>query len=65
MWIAQKHNLKIPCILTDWVGDFSNYKEVRNELEIRKMFKDNPQKVIINKDGVSIGRIPENYLENL
>lgn len=60
LYIAQKHDLNIPCIITSWCDNL-NYQELKNEIEIKKQFKDQPEKVIINLQGVSIKNLPQKF----
>lgn len=54
LMIAKKHNLSIPCIISDHINKFPNAKILNNEKEIRSMFKDRPITVIFEEKGMNI-----------
>lgn len=56
LYIAQKLNLDIPCIISDFVGRFSNsgFLELYNETDIINTFNVKPKKIIINAHGVHV-----------
>lgn len=54
LWVAQKHNLKIPCIVNDFIDRFINAEELKTEREIMEKFINKPSKVIFDPDGVYI-----------
>lgn len=40
LWIAQKHNMTIPCLVNDWTGRFQSHKELANVEEIKRLYAD-------------------------
>lgn len=48
IYIAQKHNLNIPCIVKDQVGRFSDCPLIRTERQMLSYFKDRPAKINFN-----------------
>ncbi len=46
--VAQKHNMSIPCIVTDWTGRFANEPEIRNEADARMCYLDQPKSIMFN-----------------
>lgn len=51
LFIAQKYNLKVPCIISDHVNRFSQHVELRNEDDILQYFIDKPKKIQIQNEG--------------
>lgn len=50
--VAQKHNLTIPCIVTDWTGRFKGSTEIITEDQARSYYKDSPTTIILdNQNG--------------
>jgi len=45
LWIAQKHNMTIPCLINDWTGRFNDHPELTNIEEIKKLYVDPPKKI--------------------
>ena len=45
LWIAQKHNMTIPCLINDWTGKYQELTEFRNADEIAKLYQDPPKKL--------------------
>ncbi len=48
--VAQKHNLKIPCIVNDWCGRFLREPEIMRAEDARQLYKDPPQGLVMNPD---------------
>lgn len=65
LMITQKHNMKIPCIITDFVGRFSSQQLLNDEDDILMVHKDEPKKVIINDHGVGIMDLPQIHFEEI
>jgi len=64
LWVAQKHNLKIPCIIADFVGRFSNELLIeKTPAAVLKFFKDKPQRIRIKSHGIGVHRLPQIHLE--
>ncbi len=65
LWVAQNHNLKIPCLITDFIGRFSNEQLVeKDKTELLKLFKDKPRRISVNSHGVSIHDLPQIHMES-
>ena len=45
LWIAQKHNMTIPCLINDWTGKYQGLTELRDVDEIAKLYQDPPKKL--------------------
>jgi len=65
LWVAQKHDLKISCLISDFVGRFSNEQLVEKTSNAAlKFFKDKPEKLVINDHGIGIYDLPQVHLED-
>ncbi len=67
LWVAQKHNLTIPCIISDFVNMFPNELILEADGEsveekILAYYKDKPKKVTVNMYGVAVSHIPQVHL---
>lgn len=54
LWIAQKHNLSLPCIVNDFVDRFTDAEELKTEEDIMSKFINKPSNIIFDPDGVYI-----------
>lgn len=54
LFVAQKHNLKIPCLVSDFLGKFSNYPKMIHGYEILKCFEDKPKNIKFTKFGLDV-----------
>ncbi|NJO64274.1 MAG: hypothetical protein HC836_40725 [Richelia sp. RM2_1_2] len=65
LYVAQKHNLDIPCIISDFVGRFvsSGYQEFNTQAELMTLFKVRPKRIIINEHGVHVCEPVHTHLE--
>lgn len=54
LMIAKKHNLFLPCIVSDPINKFPDAKILNGAEEIRSMFKDRPITVIFEEKGMNI-----------
>jgi len=63
LMIAQKHNLKISCIISDYDNIFPDAKLVRDVREARKYFLDDPQKILRKPNGVRVSVSTHYHLE--
>lgn len=48
--ICQKHDMQIPCIVTDWTGRFAGEPEIRSEQEARMCYLDQPKSISFHPD---------------
>lgn len=62
LWVAQCHNLEVPCIVSDFVGKFFDQNEL-NEEEITECFKDSSVRVAYGAKGIVIQNLPEIHLK--
>ncbi|MEM5878051.1 MAG: hypothetical protein QXF12_04185 [Candidatus Aenigmatarchaeota archaeon] len=52
LFIAQKHNLMIPCLVSDFLGKFSDYPSLYHGYEIREKFSNPPKNIKFTKYGL-------------
>ena len=52
LWIAQQHNLKIPCIVNDRTNRFKNYTQILSPQQAGTYYKDVPQFDITSTRGI-------------
>ncbi len=64
LWVAQKHNLSVPCIISDFVDRFPNEKLLENEEDILVYYKDKPDRITINMYGVAAKNVPQVHLKD-
>jgi hypothetical protein len=48
LYIAQKYNLTINCIVNDWTGKFSRSPQITTEQDARQYYTDQPDEIIID-----------------
>ena len=63
LYVAVKHNMKIPCIVADFVGRFSDQPKLNSAEAILSYFVDKPEEVIINEMGMYMKFLPHSHLE--
>lgn len=56
LWIAQKHDLDIPVIISDFNDSYKHLEKLTTECEIRDKFQDKPARIIINNNGLHIAK---------
>ena len=55
LWIAEKHKMKIPCIISDFMGRFSEEILIEKTMEaVLKYYTDKPKQVTFNSNGVVV-----------
>ncbi len=54
LWVAQKHNLNIPCIISDFVDHFEGIEILESKEAVLNKFVDTPSELTINELGVSM-----------
>jgi hypothetical protein len=60
LYIAQKHNLMIPCIVNDWTGRFANETEIVNEQQARTYYKDQPTLIEVSPENGLVENFDDN-----
>ena len=63
LWIAQKHNMDIPCLISDFADCFLEFSAISEIPEIIKYYKYPPQEIGMNDDGLWIRNLPHIHLE--
>ncbi len=64
LWVAQKHKLKIPCLIADFIGRFSDEQLVKKtEKDALRFFKDMPHRLKVGSRGVTVQNLPQVHLE--
>ena len=48
LWVAQKYNLNVPCIVNDFTGRFKRLTPLRTADEVKAYFKDTPRFLILD-----------------
>lgn len=59
LYVAQNHNLEIPCIISDYVNRFTDLLELETKEEVLALYKDRPKKVMILKDHFRVVHLPQ------
>ncbi len=59
LWVAQKYRLKIPCIIVDYIDRFSEFAELKDNMDLRRCYTDPPSKFIRMKDQFRIKFLPQ------
>lgn len=59
LYIAQKHNLEIPCIISDYINRFPDFIELKTKQDVLNCYKDKPKKIMILKDHFRIVHLPQ------
>lgn len=64
LYIAKKHNLDIPCLISDFVGRFvkSGFEELKTKEEILQKYKDKPKDIIFSQSGLQVSHLPQSHL---
>lgn len=62
LWVAQKHSMDVPCIISDFVNMFPNFSELKSMSKIKKYYKDPPEMLKYNEEGFFITSLPHTHL---
>ena len=49
LWVAQKHNMAIPCLINDWTGRFANLPQIVTVDQALKHYRDPPLKLSFDR----------------
>lgn len=63
LMIAQKYNLKIPCIISDFCSELNHLDTLKSLSEIRSKFKDKPREIQLGTMGVLALHLPHVHLD--
>lgn len=59
LFVCQKHNLDIPCIVSDFNNRFKNAPNLYDVKEIFSLFENKPERIIYSKYGLDLRTMPE------
>jgi len=62
LWVAQKYNLEIPCIVSDFYGRFVDQEQLFTIGDILKKFRDKPKSIKLLPSGVHFTNLPHSHL---
>ena len=54
LWFATKHNLIIPCIISDFIDRFKDGVEIKSKEELHSYYKDQPRGINFGEHGITI-----------
>jgi len=63
LWAAQKHNLDVPCIVSDFCNRFPEGKILNTEQDVLDCHTDMPKAIKIGSHGVFVTDLPQTHLE--
>lgn len=50
LWIAQKYNMTIPCLVNDWTNRFSHFPNFTDPNQVKTLYKDTPKKLSFDQN---------------
>lgn len=62
LWVAQKHNIDVPCLISDFVEMFPEFAKIDAVQEMKKYYKDDPERLKYGEDGLWIKSLPHTHL---
>ena len=62
LWVAQRLGLPIPCLISDWVGRFRDLEELATREAVLAMFRDQPESLLANQQGLHVLNLPQVHL---
>lgn len=63
LWIAEKHKMKIPCIISDFMGRFAEEIPIEKTKEaILEYYTDEPNQITFNSAGIVVNGLPPIHL---
>lgn len=64
LWIAQQHNMPVPCIINDQMGRFKNHKKLNTVEQVLFYYNDIPKKYSLDSNrGWWTGQLYKTHLE--
>lgn len=63
LWFAQKHKIKVPCVIVDWIDKFKDARMIHNEGELLNLYKAPPVQYKISITGLAYNSLPHYHLE--
>ncbi len=64
LWLAQKHGMKIPCIVADYVGRFQDETLIVSVDQALCYYKDRPDNIVFGSKSIAVKNLPKSHLEN-
>ena len=58
LWIATELNIKIPCIVSDFIGRFENEREITTKEEYLSCYNNPPRHVSFQDHGITVKGLP-------
>jgi hypothetical protein len=52
LWVAQKYNIPVPCIINDRVNAYKSHINIRNVRDAMRLYKDCPKLLLNMRDGI-------------
>lgn len=63
LFYAQKHNIKIPTLVIDFVDKYPKSPPLTTEEEIKRYFKDPPDQVLFKNTGIQLINLPHCHIK--
>lgn len=64
LWVAQKHNLPVPCIVNDRIGKFYEHPKIETRAQLLKYYQDVPGYISFGGQGLSVTKIHHSHMDN-
>ncbi len=62
LWVAQKYDMDVPCLVSDFVDMFPNFAKIESTNEMKELYKDTPEMLKYNEEGLWIKGLPHAHL---
>lgn len=63
LMVAQKHNIRVPCLISDFCDAFPEIPPLKSIEEISKKYKDQPKNIFLGKLGIAVIHLPQVHLK--
>lgn len=60
LWVAQKYNINVPCIVNDFTGRFKHLTPLKTADEIKTYFKDTPRMLMLDANKGAVEAFDQN-----
>jgi hypothetical protein len=64
LWVAQKHNLPVPCVVNDRTGKFNAHPKIETREQLLKYYQDVPGYISFGGEGLSVTKIHHSHMDN-
>lgn len=54
LYVAQKHNMEVPCLIVDYSGKFADEQRLRTVAEISNVYRDKPKRIRLEAKGICL-----------